>query len=107
MVADTLNDDLNNMAFDENRFEYVDKRIDFLKTLFRKYGGNYDSLMAYFGEISAKLDNLINSSAKYDALVANKEDVLTEIDIIQNRLHEERVKNAKKLQSELEKELKI
>ena len=106
-IADTLNDDLNNITFDEQRFEFVNNRIDFLKTMFRKYGGSYESLTNYYNEIVEKLDCLINSNEKYEKLIDEKECVLTEIDIVQNSLHKLRVENAKKLQVEMERELKI
>ena len=55
-IGDTVYDDLNNNVFDEERFNFVDNRIDYLKTLFRKYGGNYENLINYYEEISKKLD---------------------------------------------------
>ena len=106
-ISDTLYDFLNNNSFDEERFNYVDNRIDFLKTLFRKYGGSYQSLKDYYNEISLKLDNLINGQAKYEKLVIEKERVLEKIDIIENKLSEERKIYAKILANNLEKELRI
>lgn len=106
-IGDTIYADLNNNTFDEERFNYVDNRIDFLKGLFRKYGGTYESLINYYNEISLKLDNLINGQAKYEKLIVEKENVLEKIDLIQNKLSEERKFNAKILVKNLEKELKI
>ena len=53
-IGDTIYDDLNKNVFDEERYNYVDNRIDYLKTLFRKYGGNYENLINYYDEISIK-----------------------------------------------------
>jgi len=34
----TINDDIENNIFDEQRFNEIDNRLDYIKTLFRKYG---------------------------------------------------------------------
>lgn len=106
-INDSIYDDLSNSFFDEERFEYVDNRIDYLKTLFRKYGGNYENLINYYNNISAKLENLLNSSEKYKKLNLEKEKILEEIDEVQISLSETRKKSANKLKIELEKELKV
>ena len=36
-IADTIHEKLNSNIFDEARFEWVDNRLDFIKTMFRKY----------------------------------------------------------------------
>ena len=106
-IGDTVYDDLNNNVFDEERFNYVDNRIDYLKTLFRKYGGNYENLINYYEEISKKLENLLNSHEKYQKLLVQKEKILEKINNTQNKITEIRKNNAKKLSIEMEKELKI
>ncbi len=105
-IGDTINDDLNNNVFDEERFDYVDTRIDFIKTLFRKYGGNYENLIKYYNEIFEKLENLLNSHEKYEKLIKNKQKILEKINLIQNKITVERKKSAKILCAEMEKELK-
>ena len=105
-IADTVYDDLNNNTFDEERFNFVDSRIDFLKSLFRKYGGSYEALMKYYNEITIKLDNLINGQEKYQQLIDEKEQVLDKIDIVQKELSAIRKKSAEILKVEMQKELK-
>ena len=106
-VGDTIYEDLNNNVFDEERFEYVDNRIDYLKTLFRKYGGNYENLINYYDEISKKLENLLNSTEKYQKLLIEKEKILEKINNIQNKISNIRKKSAEELKVQMEKELKI
>ncbi|MBO5954997.1 MAG: DNA repair protein RecN [Clostridia bacterium] len=106
-ISDTVYDDLNNNVFDEQRFNYVDSRIDFIKTLFRKYGGNYENLINYYDDVSKKLENLFNSAEKYNKLIIEKEKILEKIEKVQNKLSEIRKESAKKLSSETEQELKI
>ncbi len=106
-IGDTIYDDLNNNIFDEERFNFVDNRIDYLKTLFRKYGGNYENLINYYNEISKKLENLLNSHEKYQKLLINKEKILEKINNIQNKITEARKISAKNLSVQMEKELRI
>ncbi len=105
-ISDTIHDDLNNNTFDEERFNFVDNRIDFLKMLFRKYGGNYENLIKYYNDISSKLDNLIGSTEKYEKLLTQKEILLEKINFIQEKISAERKIGAKKLGEQMEKELK-
>jgi len=105
-IGDTTYDDLTNNVFDEERFNFVDNRLDFIKSMFRKYGGNYESLNKYYENIKLKLDNLINGQARYVELTNEKEKLLDKIDNIQEGLCEIRKKSAKELKVALENELK-
>ena len=104
-INETVDNCLNNNEFNEERFNFVDTRIDQLKTLFRKYGGSYESLVNYYNEISIKLDNLINGAEKYKQLTLDKENILDEIDLIQARLSEQRKKSASVLKQKMQEEL--
>lgn len=106
-ITDAVYEDLNNNVFDEERFNYVDNRIDFIKTLFRKYGGNYENLIKYYNETLEKLNNLLNSQEKYEKLIKYKEKIIEKINFIQNKISEERKKSSKIFISEMEKELKV
>ena len=104
-IGDCVNDDLNNNVFDEERFNYVDNRIDCIKNLFRKYGGNYENLLNYFNEISKKLENLLNCDEKYKKLLIEKEKILKNINLIQNKISVYRQKSAEKFCVDMQKEL--
>jgi len=106
-IGDTINEDLSNNVFDQERFDYVDNRIDYLKSLFRKYGGNYESLINYFNDISIKLENLLNSSEKYKQLTAEKEKILEKIENLQREISLFRKKSAENLKGEMQRELQI
>ena len=105
-INETVDSCLNNNEFNEERFNFVDTRIDQLKALFRKYGGNYESLISYYNEISEKLDNLINGAEKYKQLTLEKENLLDKIDLIQVKLSEQRKKAANILKEKMQEELK-
>lgn len=105
-INETILLDIQNNIFDRDRFDYIDGRIDFIKGLFRKYGGNYDAMMKYYNDITKKLDNLINGQERYLQLNDEKEKVLNEISIIQEKLTAIRKKSAKGLIEKLQTELR-
>ncbi len=105
-VADTINTALHNNVFDEERFNYVDNRLDLLKTLFRKYGGDEEGLFAHKASVEQKLDDLINGEAKRKELLQKKEDVLKQIFTLQDKLTDIRKVSAKKLIASMQAELK-
>lgn len=105
-INETILLDIQNNIFDQDRFDYIDGRIDFIKGLFRKYGGNYDAMMKYYNDITKKLDNLINGQERYLQLNAEKEKVLNEISVIQEKLTAIRKKSAKGLIEKLQTELR-
>ena len=105
-IAESVKSNLENNVFDEERFNYVDNRLDFVKSMFRKYGGDYISLQEYYNNISLRLDNLINGQEKYNKLIVEKEEILNKIDLIQEELSKIRKISANELKTALEKELK-
>ena len=102
----TILDDLQSNVFDEERFNFIDSRIDFIKSLFRKYGGDYSSMVDYLNNVINKLDNLIHSEEQYRALSEKKEHLLEEIDNLQSKLSKIRKESATKLSKAIESELK-
>lgn len=106
-INDTTYQILSSNFFDEERFNFVDSRLDFIKTLFRKYGGDYAHLTAYLADIKIKLENLINGEQIYAKLTAQKENLLKEIDAMQQKLHQIRTKSAQELSTRIGQELKF
>lgn len=104
-IADTIKDYIDNNTFDEARFNYVDERIDAIKSAFRKYGGDYENLKKYYEDIATKLDNLKNGEERRIELIKKQEDVLSNIDKLQDKLNKIRVESAKKLSDSMQIEL--
>ena len=98
-----INSTLN---FNEQEFETIDKRLDYIKTLFRKYGGDYESLQNYFVDITDKLGNLINSEERYNELNKEKDVIIAQILGLQLEISKIRQKNAIVLQEQICEELK-
>ena len=104
-ITDTIKDYIDNNTFDEARFNYVDERIDAIKSAFRKYGGDYENLKKYYEDIVIKLDNLKNGEERRIELIKKQEDVLSNIDKLQDKLNKIRVESAKKLSDSMQIEL--
>ena len=98
-----INSTLN---FNEQEFETIDKRLDYIKTLFRKYGGDYESLQNYFVDITDKLGNLLNSEERYNELNKEKDVIIAQILGLQLEISKIRQKNAIVLQEQICEELK-
>ncbi|MCL2846342.1 MAG: DNA repair protein RecN [Firmicutes bacterium] len=60
-VEDELQGYLDDMEFDEEEFARVDKRLDEIKALRRKYGGSVDEVLRFLADARTKLDALLNS----------------------------------------------
>ncbi len=85
-INDTILTDMRNNVFDEERYQYIDTRLDTIKSIFRKYGGDYNSLIEYYNSTNEKLNNLLNSNERYNELIDKKEKILTKIDSLQDEL---------------------
>lgn len=103
VTINEINDGLN---FNEREFEQIDNRLDVIKSLFKKYGGDYDAMQNYFVETSEKLSNLTNSEERYNELIIEKDKLLTKILSLQMEISKIRQQNATIMQARINEELK-
>lgn len=106
-ISKTLNKYLSSGSFDADRLQQLDERADFIKDLFRKYGGDYDALIKYYDDISIKLQNLINSEALHNDLLQKQEKVLNQIAEVQNQITNIRTKNAISFAGKIQDEISL
>lgn len=78
-IADTLEQYNEECTFDENYFEKIDKRLDELKSLKKKYGSNYEEIMQFLNNAKTELDNLVNSEGRLKELNDEKAQVVAEL----------------------------
>jgi len=78
-IADTLEQYNEECTFDENYFEKIDKRLDELKSLKKKYGSNYEEIMQFLNNAKTELDNLVNSEGRLKELNDEKKQVVAEL----------------------------
>ena len=72
-VAETLSDMMDRLDFDENEAEEVESRLDVIRGLKRKYGGNFEEIFAYLEKARAEYDLLSDCEGQYAALTAEME----------------------------------
>ena len=105
-ISKTISDYISSGSFDADTLRQLDERADYIKDLFRKYGGDYESMIKYYDEIKVKLNNLINSETRHRDLLIKQDLLLADILNIQNQITEIRTKNsiefASKIQGEIE-----
>lgn len=105
-INETALEILNNNVFDQERFDFIDSRLDLIKSLFRKYGGNYENMIEYLHKTEDNLFNLNNSAELYQKLHTEREQIVENLLQEQERLTDLRKKTAKILCKKMEDELR-
>lgn len=105
-INETALEILNNNVFDQERFDFIDSRLDLIKSLFRKYGGNYENMIEYLHKTEDNLFNLNNSAELYQQLHTEREQIVENLLQEQEKLTDLRKRTAKILCKKMEDELR-
>ncbi|MFC4804388.1 DNA repair protein RecN [Filifactor villosus] len=92
-------------VFDESRLEEIFLRLDVLKKLYRKYGGDYESTMLYKEEIEKRLLQYRQRDILLEEYMKKKEDILQRLEEKAGILHDLRIKVAGQLENLMIREL--
>lgn len=106
-VVEEISSLSNNLVFDQAEFDRIDERIDFIKSMFRKYGGDYSSFVKYKNDIDDKLNNLVNSEEQFVKLNIEKDKLLSKINALQQEISNIRKQNAVVFGKEIEEQLRL
>ena len=106
-ISKTVGEYLSAGNFDADQLQRLDERADFIKGLFRKYGGDYEGLTKYYDEISTKLENLTNSETKHRELLQKQEELLNKIEQVQNQITDIRTKNSIEFADKIQHEISL
>ena len=104
-IAETLESVLNGTDYDPISLERIDKRLDLIKDLKRKYGKNIAEILAFKDDAKAKLDDLLESADILQKLSAERNALCEKIDEIAQKLSSLRKLKAKDLERQIENEL--
>lgn len=104
-IAETLEGVLNGTDYDPISLERIDKRLDLIKDLKRKYGKNIAEILSFKDDAKAKLDDLLESADILQKLSAERNALCEKIDEIAQKLSSLRKLKAKDLERQIEKEL--
>jgi DNA repair protein RecN (Recombination protein N) len=71
-VSEQVTDLAGELSFDAYEAEEVERRIDAIQALKRKYGANKQEIDAYLDKIQAEFDLLSDCEGQYQKLTAKK-----------------------------------
>ncbi len=103
-ISDSLLSSLD-AEFSAAEFEQIDKRLDLLKNIKRKYGGTIEKAIEYQNNSRLRLDELENSQALIEELEAKRAALIGEGERLCGEIRQARMKNAEKMQQQIVSEL--
>ena len=104
-ISSTASDMLSDIDFDERERQFVEDRLDLIKTLKRKYGNTYAEIMEFYSKSQEEYENLQNFemlSKECENTILNAQNNLNDI---YNEMFNLRTQSAKKFSSAVEAEL--
>lgn len=104
-ISETLETILKNSDFDEKELERIDKRLDLIKKLKKKYGASIKEILEFLNNAKEKLDNLENSEFVLEQLSSQKSKIMNELNLSCEELSSLRKKFALTLEEKIKFEL--
>ena len=104
-VAEILDGIVKNTDFDENELERIDKRLDLIKGLKKKYGKDITEILSFLKETKERLDNIENSEFALNKLNVKKEKAFKNLNDLSEELSSIRKKYALILEEKIKAEL--
>ena len=104
-ISDTLEDMLERLDFDARSAEKVEERLEVVRTILHKYGGNYDALQKFYQNASEEAHMLANASETVEKLEKEIKSAQKQLVSDAQKLTELRIKVANKFEKNITKEL--
>jgi DNA repair protein RecN (Recombination protein N) len=105
-VIRSLREYKENLSFEPERLGEVEKRLDLIDLMKRKYGGSVAKVLEYLNEAKAKYDQIANKGLYEKEIDQNIKKLLPELTDLADQLTEKRKKAASSLKRVIELELK-
>lgn len=103
-INETLRDELEKSSFDEDELENLEKRLEFVRSIKRKYG-NYADMGKYLTKIKAEVDRLTNGADEYEYLQKQANDLIETLQAECAEVTKIRRDGAKRIEAEIIKQL--
>lgn len=84
-----------------DELNYVEKRIDLIYELKRKYGSSIKEIMKFYEDTNSKLQFILNSEQEAQKLIEKKKKIEKEIFLLCDRITFERKKYSRKIQEQI------
>ena len=104
-ISDTLEDMLERLDFDARSAEKVEERLEVVRAILHKYGGNYDALQKFYQNASEEAHMLANASETVEKLEKEIKSAQKQLVSDAQKLTELRIKVANKFEKNITKEL--
>ncbi len=104
-ISDTLEDMLERLDFDARSAEKIEERLELVRTILHKYGGNWDALQKFYQNASEEANMLANASETVEKLEKEIKSARKELIDDAQKLTALRQKVAKKFEKDITKEL--
>ncbi len=104
-ISSNLSGYLSDIEFDEQEREEVEKRLDIIDNLKRKYGNNIEEILKYADEIADEIKKIENVDEYNNKLKNEQKQIEKEMTKIAEKISKIRKENAEELNKKINKEL--
>ena len=105
-VTKRLEDIIESLDFDGNRLMQIERRLDLIHAITRKYGGNVDDVLMYFAKITEEYNLLTGNHLSSDDMEAELKKLEVSLVDLASKLASARHNLAQQLEIEIQQELK-
>ena len=105
-VTKRLEDIIESLDFDGNRFMQIESRLDLIHAITRKYGGNVDDVLMYFAKITEEYNLLTGNHLSSDDMEVELKKLEVSLVDLATKLAAARHNLAQQLEIEIQQELK-
>lgn len=78
-ISDEISNYIESFDFDDATADYVEKRVDLIRTMKRKYGATYEEIMENYEKYRAEYSELADSDAEIDRLTRQNKKIYDEL----------------------------
>ena len=105
-AGDKLRDYMSSFVINEREIEEIEKRLDEINDLRRRFGADYEAITAYYNKISKEVEEINLSDEKLNILKSELENKKAELNKLSTELTKSRIKAAAKLKNDVMMHLK-
>ena len=105
-IAREISSKREDTNFDEEERNIIEERLDIIHDLKRKYGNTISEILQYKQEIKQEIEHIENLEEYTNKLKKEKKEIEKNMDILAEKIHEIREKEAQELSSKINQELK-
>ena len=105
-IAREISSKREDTNFDEEERNIIEERLDIIHDLKRKYGNTISEILQYKQEIKQEIEHIENLEEYTTKLKKEKKEIEKNMDILAEKIHEIREKEAQELSNKINQELK-